>query len=531
MKLRLLPGLLACLMLAACAGPEVAVPSAPMPSPEPIPSFTPGPVFTDWSKLEPYESPENRYTRYYAEYTDRLLPVEGGYGSELLPFAGSVLDTGLGWNEYRYGLAAQDGTVVCDPVYDTVLVPSYYDYELGDSVELGDFLLMTWTETTGGDGAVEFRNGATRFTVAASDGRWVLDADIQSYRPLSDDRLLLLDQSEKLWICDGDGRLETSPLEMKLSELWGDSWGYLGGFEDGIGCLPVYDSETGACTGSWLADARTGYVKFLTEVDACYAWSGEQGYAVAHDYTQDRLGYLSRSGEWIIPPQFLWANSFRGDYAIVGRSGGTAAIIDRAGAVVLESQGGTWTILQMSDGKVAYWDSSDLGGRWLVHGVYDEDLQPVDHPAVGRYLDALYDVPAEREGDLWTIYDGGTVWQVTVDARLYGCRDGIATFMDEMGSQGIYDCKTGTWIIPLGTYSYLNYRETDGAEVYFGSRLTDSGGNALDVLRADGTLLARGQESVELYGGLICVVDSLGCAWLDQNGEAVFRWRFPLGND
>ena len=107
--------------------------------------------------------------------------------------------------------------------------------------------------------------------------------------------------------------------------------------------------------------------------------------------------------------------------------------------------------------------------------------------------------------------------------------DGRVTFRSQNGS-GIYDCAAGMWIVPFGTYTYFN-RTTDGATtVYCGSRMNSSG-VLFDVLGEDGRCLARTRESVLVWNGLIRVIDNDSCAWLDGDGNVVFRWVFALGTD
>lgn len=529
---RLIPAVLACLLLSACAGPEAEV----TPSSEPKPSFAPGPVFTDWSKLDDYQATENHYTRYYAEYTDRLLPVEGGYGSALLPFAGAVLATEWGVDEYRYGLVTTAGEVVCDPVYDSIYRPSYYDYDQERAVELEDVLILTKTRLTEDYDPNTYQAGERCYTVAAADGSWLLEEEYRNSWTLSDGRLLLMDQTGKLWFCDSEGRLERSPLDLEQSSLYGELFALLGEdwmqesvFEDGMFSLPSYDPETGGNDGCWLADAQTGQTKFLPDVSYCYGWSG--GYGTAGNLDQTLYGYLDRSGAWVIPPQFRWANPFQGNYALVALSDGTTALIDRTGAVVLEPQGDQWARMEASDGSVTYWDYYMCNAQWLVYGVYDETLQPVDHPAVGEYLDAVYTVAALREESTWTLYDGGDTWQFEAEGAemLDDYADGRVAFRSQNGS-GIYDCAAGTWIVPFGTYAYF-YRTTDGATtVYCGSRMNSSG-VFYDVLGEDGRCLARTREGVLVWNGLIRVIDNDSCAWLDGDGNVVFRWVFTLGTD
>lgn len=517
-------------LLCACtAGPAIQPAPTPDSSPDPGPAASPGPVFTDWSGLGEYRPPENLYTRYYEEPTPRLLPKEGGYGARLLPFAGAELATEWSWSEYLYGLATPDGTVVCDPVYDNIYTPGY-------SAEFDGYLALWRTEFEGPYDPEQYRDGQRVMTLAACDGSWVLEGDYTDVWPVPGGRVLLMDAGETLWLCDQEGNLEPSPLTADLSELWGDWWGEIYGFSGGIACIPVYD-QAGAPSGCWFANALTGETKFLPELSSCYGWydGDELSGAFLGEASGYLAGYLDRSGSWAIPAQFASVDAFIGDYARVSLPTGEYAVIDRTGAVVCELQGDFWNVQEASDGSVTYWDCSadNESRRWTVHAVYDSSLTPLDHPAVGRTLDQIYEAPAVRDGDLLTIYDGAKSYTVAVDAglELYAYSSGLATFQDDGDSQGLYDCAAKKWIIPMGLYHYF-YSASDGGRTVYWAFPQSSGDDVHDLLDENGAFIAHVGGSVgELRDGLVTVRDGLGSGWMDLEGNWVFRWLFPLGSD
>ena len=77
------------LALSGCTTPPVATPEA-TPTPEPSPEVTFSPVYTDWSKLEPYvpEDREEVYVRYWGESRFTLTPSPD-YGT-LITFRGAA---------------------------------------------------------------------------------------------------------------------------------------------------------------------------------------------------------------------------------------------------------------------------------------------------------------------------------------------------------------------------------------------------------------------------------------------------------
>ena len=114
---RQLPVLLLALLLTACAGTQV---------PEEMPE--PGvQVHTDWSHLgERAEPLPTVGGRWYADYTDRLIPRKD-YGM-LIPYAGLRLqDHWPAMDGCLYGLMTRDGRVVTDPVYSRASRPGGMD--------------------------------------------------------------------------------------------------------------------------------------------------------------------------------------------------------------------------------------------------------------------------------------------------------------------------------------------------------------------------------------------------------------------
>ncbi|MDE6107111.1 MAG: hypothetical protein K2F83_00330, partial [Oscillospiraceae bacterium] len=184
-----LPILMLALLLTACGGPGADVPTLspgetpegtqlppPTETPTVEPTETPGgfSVYTDWSKLEPYEPKKAVYTRRYEGFTDTLIP-SNDYGP-LIPFAGTALTTMGEWgggvhpyDYHLYGLVTTKGEVVVDPVFTEV--GRVYDHKEDDMRSLGQLPVYVLTK------AVQDEDGeiVDRSALCALDGSWCTD--------------------------------------------------------------------------------------------------------------------------------------------------------------------------------------------------------------------------------------------------------------------------------------------------------------------------------------------------------------------
>lgn len=536
-RLSLLLAAAMALSLCACGGPAGEDPSSDV-SAEPSTSQSLSPVYSDWSQLEPYQPERGLYSRYYDEPVDRLLAVEGGYGGQLIPFAGQVIENGW-WDEYRYGLATADGTLVCDPVYDSISWPSRYDPEAERwvSEEDGDVLVLWKTMF---DGSVDENGNLTGervLTLAAGDGSWVLEDWFDNYYNLSDGRLLLMDGEERFWICDRDGTLTPSPLAEKLSQLWGDQWRQFVSFADGVSCV----ESAGTSSGCWLVNALTGEVVRLPDVSYCMGWYYRPGpLAVAQHRETNLYGYLDRHGNWAIPPQFSRCDDFEGDFAQVNLVSGELAVIDRSGAVVLQPEAEFIRKFRSTDGSRYYLGLRVEHDQYKIVAIYDQNFTPIpDHPIIGRVMANTTDGghAATREGreeERWTFWDqSGAVWTVETYAQLMGEEDdGRLRFYARSGLWGLYDPEAGRWVIPMEMYDYILPSSNSGVPLY-GGRLSSrySTGERWDVLNADGDRIARVDDFLGSSGGLILALDGGYSGFLDMEGNWVFRYPIRNNND
>lgn len=543
------------LLLTACNGSveESAPPvetgtPAPAASPTVSPSGTADPepspsspsVYTDWSQLDKREEAGALYTRYYEGFMDCLIPVDGGYGSPLISFPGGTMEIDFwGGSEYRYGLATADGTVVCDPVYDSIYHTSFYDWEREKYVDNEEFLILRRTVVEEADDPEQYPDGEQVLTVAAGDGSWVLEEGYRHCFSLSDGRLLLIDREEGLWLCGQDGTLERSPLPEKPSALWGDWWWEMGSFTDGVACISTFDPNTWESTGCCLANAVTGEIIPLPDISACYGWNYRSGlWAEAQDRETNLWGYLDRNGEWAIPPQFSRVDQFEGGFACVTLVSGEQAVIDQSGNVMLAVQGDVIRPFRGGYGSNCWLVLEERDRKDMVTGVYDQNFRSVpDHPIVGRVLENWFsnDAPATREGNVWTFWDQvGAVCTVETDAWFdYELEDGRLRFWTEGGAYGLYDPAAGTWVVPMEAgYTYIYPCSGLEEVVYRAELLSDSGwAEKCDLLNADGTRFARADHVFGSGDGLICVRDGGYSGFLDLEGNWVFRWPIRSNSD
>ena len=264
---RLTIALLALILLAGCAAP------APEPAPEPEPV---SPVYTDWSKLTPYEPVEEQYSYADTYREDGTLQPSGDYGP-LLPYIGSYLETDSYMGPLTtLGLVTADGRLVTPPVYAEIemardwLTNAYAPFLLlyrGEVTARHENEWGSWAE------------GDFNLTVASPDGSWIreLPPCYGGGCLLSGDRLALALTDGSVLILNPDGStamtFPASALEPYLGEgfTWqwdggpsldwvddvGRVWKYDENDPEGDGIVCWLDPDTGAVT----ADPPPGYVE------------------------------------------------------------------------------------------------------------------------------------------------------------------------------------------------------------------------------------------------------------------------------
>ena len=256
MKHLLVP-LLALILLTGCASP------APEPTPEPEPV---SPVYTDWSKLTPYEPVKEQYAYADTYREDGTLQPSGDYGP-LLPYIGSYLETESYMGPLTtLGLVTADGRLVTPPVYAEI--ERVKDWQ---TQTYAPYLMLYRGEVTGRYESEwgSWVEGGFNLTVAAPDGRWVreLPPCYGGAQLLSGDRLALALTDGSVLILDTDGNtvisFPASALEPYLGK--GFTWQWDGGpsldWANDVGRVWKYDENApnGNGTACWL-DPDTGAV-------------------------------------------------------------------------------------------------------------------------------------------------------------------------------------------------------------------------------------------------------------------------------
>lgn len=238
---RWIPALAAAVLLSGCGSAPAA-------------SQTPSPVYTDWSKLTPYEPAQAKYSRFTPYSGEGPLQPREDYGS-LLPYIGAELyvDGYILDKLPLYGLVTAQGEVVTAPVYAQLSWASR-------------FLLL-------------FRGGGTPYprqtegqelfalTVAAEDGRWVRETD--GYYAGSGSGLLAVggrDGSLSFWNSEGETVI-AFPAEALQARLGSDLvyWNQEGGpwlswVDDRVAYVTSYNHAADRENPPFYLDLRTGQV-------------------------------------------------------------------------------------------------------------------------------------------------------------------------------------------------------------------------------------------------------------------------------
>ena len=224
------------------------------------------------------------------------LKAADGYGL-LVPYAGRrLMDDWPAATGCLYGLMTLSGTAVTDAVYSNVFYPSYYENYEQHPMPL---LALVQGQEPDSEGGVE-----ERYTIAASDGSWVME---EAFRALSTSRHgLLLFGDDALTVTDVSGKVtqKLSYREMGISDedaahmisglMWGEGvGGYRSGDriaidwveDDTYENIRYYDLSTGE-TGEMAWDA---FDALDSMPDEDYV---EPTYAVADAYrmTDEALG-------------------------------------------------------------------------------------------------------------------------------------------------------------------------------------------------------------------------------------------------
>lgn len=511
MKARRISAALALLLLlTACNGPVTESPTptpASVLTPVEIPEETPGetpaisfsPVYTDWSKLEPYEPKTPVYTRRYEEFTDTLIPAND-YGP-LLTFGGTIVTTREEWDDkvdsYDYrliGLVTAEGEVVLDPVLSSVVNLYGMDGWRNESFNTDSMLLGKVFYNEEGE-PVE------RFALCDRKGRWCTDF-LYTYDwdtdfglsfawgvPLftSDRKLVFLDPAtgRDIWTVNLPAHFGTADFSLRDFDIDPAS---------GWVCLSVTcsDRETGKTRWENLFIDPQGVVrKPPEEVQGIYGYGDGLVLAVVsvneNSFSRYRYGYVDAfTGKWAIEPIYTKATRFVNGVAPVN-DGEKIYLINTAG----EALTGDLEVMPERYGR--YWYVKNSAGVKL----FDEEANPVTDsllPDVGSihwlgngwvrgkvgsdYVLARGDIIYHFPADLGTPSDIRENWVLFEGKRLENDRK-VMTLADLEGNIiARWDSFSGGWftrdIYTGESYLYLYVYKQPGGATY------DMEGNCLD---------------------------------------------------
>lgn len=368
-------GLALALLLTGCKAP------APAPSGPPEAAESLSPVYADWSRLTPYETPEREevYPRRDGP-RDALVPTPD-YGP-LVPFPGAVMTSswyaGEWVTSYLYGLMTLEGEAVADPVYSSVTLLTRWNG--GDTPDpLPAMVLTRYT----GEKDPETGEPVFRSALAARDGSWVTEEIYNlQYGSMGEEpgQLFALRDDSVLVLLDPEtgAELFSAPLPGALSR---DSrYAALESAQAGDGRVTVccYDaSDQTSQAFCWTLDGQT--VPLPEDV----TWVGRfsQGLAPARN-TAGQWGYVDTAGTWAIPPQYAYARPFENGSALV--RGGGFSLISPAGETLVGP-----VVVDTYNRSGEYWYFLGYSGDPGL--VLDGDLQSVASPLLYQTEYSLLD--------------------------------------------------------------------------------------------------------------------------------------------
>lgn len=544
------------LLLSACGSPAAEETSTPTPEPtqtaEPTPTPDPTPsgpaVYTDWSKLEPYQPKTAIYTRRYKDFTDTLIPSDD-YGP-LVPFAGAALtETWEGWNsDYNlYGLMTLEGEVVADPVFMSVLRLTEYDSEY-NPVYRPDVILLgkVFYDAEGQPGE--------RYALCAGDGSWCTDF-LYEY-PWEMDMgisfsqgIPLLDCEERLVFLDQDTGEELRALDL-TAQAGGEDFS-LSSFQVDpktgwvLASLYRWEEESGGENLSLLFDPDGQAHPLPREVQWAYQYGdGLVPAAVEMDTgltTEYRYGYVdAATGEWAIEPGFIQARTFENAVALVQEQSGAWRFIDPTGAPLTEPiEADTY----WETG--GYWYFISYTGRALV-AVYDRMGKPVEGiqnlitGALTTYENGWVIAPA---GEETLLAQGPLIYRfpAALGQVVSGiCEEGVLFFTEAKGNVDQVTAVLADWDGKEVArwegyrYVYLTRDELTG-ESYVTAVREEGERSYADHYALSGALLASERGRLDGYytfwNGMACWNGGEETTFTDREGSVIFRWPIHSSMD
>ncbi len=473
-------------------------------------------VAADWTRLPRQESQGERITRRTAERVEKLTPA-GDYGV-LVPFLGEELMVGtdlydgMGWSHYRFGLADGQGRIVVDPVYDGIRVASFEN-----SVGADDLPVYILSQVDPAQG----QYGTVLYGLAALDGSWCTDVTYVMAAAIEKDEFVLIDRDGMAWLCDLEGHLKNCGFSRPLLAPYGGFW------DDMMPRVSAPLAEMGFGEDRCLLNFHTGQILSPpADLDSCVNWRYCGGGLMPARSQKGPYGYLDSSGNWALPPAYIDAYGFIGNYAQVDL-GGRSCIIDRQGRAALTPSGAlrqTWC-----SGRVYYLDIDYIDHT--IHAIYNAALEPVDLPAVGC-------VPEETSANLSWYDQAGQGWhwdgeiiQAIPDGLLpHSARHGALQILcSEDDRCGLYDYDREAWVLPMSDHRIEAVADVVTGEACWMQMLDDE---HFTVYNSDGQAIAISKPPLIGYNslrvnGLLPVRDDRWSGIVDETGQWLLRIALP----
>lgn len=520
-----------CLLLAGCGEREIEATPVVTPAPEPPAAVSVSPVYTDWSKLEPYEAPEVKYTRRREEHMDRLIPAED-YGA-VIPFAGASLTRMESWSGYHdsyslYGLVTPEGEVVADPVFTSAHALTGWD-SYGNPTEYpGVWLLGKPISAPGKEEPEEW------FALCAKDGSWCTDFlyDYDWERMMA----ASFDGGLPLPCRGGDIALVDPNSGKELRRVDCSAWLTDTAYWNGI----YVDPDSGYLSANlydWEADARVPLVfdpqgeRVALPPEVC--WVGQCGDGlipaqIMEAGTSAWYGYVdAATGQWAIAPTYRNGETFSHGVAPVS-DGINGYFIDKTGRALT---GGYPTQFQRHGD---YWYF--MTENWSVAAVFDQEGHEVESPLVWAGSPGF-------EGEGWVTVQGETERLLIRGAEVHSFPQSLGWINGIRGDRILFQTEGENPTVTLVNLEgkILARWEGEGSGYFDQNELTgesyvqlysySSQGSQAGYYDLDGKELFPIQGYHSLYGDLLYRYDEGYSSLTDQEGELVFGWRYPLAED
>lgn len=289
-------------------------------------------VHTDLSGYRPYAPISTRYTRLREGALEDFTPSED-YGA-VYPYAASRLfassENGWSWEAGQsYGMVDAQGCILTDGIYRSVYLDSVYREE--DQKRYSFWIVTKFTDQTisSEDGGWDYDQNASG--VISLDGSFALPCQWASVA-LTEGGLVCRQSANGtsvFTVMDFEGNMlfRSEDVCGEVGENAYISVDYAEGLFQVELCR--YDEEE-PNNSFWFVNADGEIVlgpyqkaSLFSEGLACVSTDGEH------------TGYIDKTGEWVIPPEYFWVASFEDGLAIQQDAEENEVVLNRSGAQIL----------------------------------------------------------------------------------------------------------------------------------------------------------------------------------------------------